>query len=279
MLPDHPLGPELSRRTLLRGGAVLAGTAVLGAGLTGTAHAGSYSRIGTGGYAVPTTLRTGFAPYGGGSIGTHSGERAFAYDDWFHLICDSWIETYHSILRWQTAGTVGLWFVGCAGVTVNKPGSNHQTGNAFDLTAVYHSDGGFVDCNYSHHGYAGAVANRQYAALAWSGRKHLPEVGIVGTGAVHANHVHLGRFKNGSASLLLSHWGRSWDAWLVQYTCKAFLGVPIALDGDWGNQTEGYYLELMRRLGLGGRNPFGSVADLQQLAHLLTAYGVVGAAL
>ena len=73
MLPDHH-GPGLSRRTLLRGGAVLAGTAVLGTGLAGTAHAGSYSRIGTGGYPGPTTPRTGFTPDGGGSTGTHSGK-------------------------------------------------------------------------------------------------------------------------------------------------------------------------------------------------------------
>lgn len=270
-------GPELSRRTLLRGGALLATTAAVGAGLAGTAHAGSYSRIGTGGYAVPTTLRTGFRAYGAGSIGTHTGERAFGYDDWFHLLCDQWLESYHSILRWQTAGTVGVASVGCVGVTVNKPGSNHQTGNAFDLSAIQHTDGGFVDANYSHRGHAGAVHNRWYAAMAWSGRKHLPEVGIVGTGAAHDNHVHLGRFKNGSASLLLSHWGRSWDAWLVQYSCRAFMGAPIAVDGNWGNQTEGWFRELLRRLGRGGSNPHGSVADLQDVAHTLTAYGVVGA--
>lgn len=101
-------------------------------------------------------------------------------------------------------------------------------------------------------------------------------MGIVGTDASHANHVHLGRFKNGSPSLLLSHFGRSWDAWLMQYTCKAFMGAPIGLDGDWGHQTEVYYLYLMAGLGMHGRDPFGSVADLQHMAHTLTAYGVVG---
>ena len=168
-----------------------------------------------------------------------------------------------------------VWFVGSVGVLVSKPG-NHGSGNAIDVSAIYHYDGNFVDTNYSHRGGAGIVHNRRYAALAWSGRKHLPEVGIVGTDASHANHVHLGRYKNGSSSLLLSHFGRSWDAWLVQYTCRAFMGSPIALDGNWGNQTETYYRQLMSRLGLGARNPFGSTADLQDLAHTLTAYGVVG---
>jgi len=277
-MPDRYDGPALSRRTLLRGGAVLATTAALGAGLGGTAHAGSYSRIGNGGYSVPTTLRTGFTPYGGGSIGTHTGERAFSYDDWFHVICNSWIDTYSSILRWQTGGAVGVWFVGCIGVGGYKPGSNHNTGNAFDLSAIYHLDGNFVDANYSHYSYAGVVNNRKYAAMAWSGRKHMPEIGIVGSDASHSNHIHLGRYKNGSDSLLLSHYGTSWDAHLVQYTCKAFMGVPIALDGNWGSQTETYFQQLLSRLGMAGRNPFGSTADLQNLAHTLTAYGVIGAA-
>lgn len=268
---DHPV---LGRRTLLKGGTVLAATAALGGGLTGTAHALSgYSRLGNGGYQVPTTLRTGFAPYGAGSVGTHTGEHAFSYDDWFHVLCDSWIDTYNSVLLWQTAGAVRVWFVGSAGVYVPKPG-NHGSGNAIDVTAVYHSDGSFADNNYSHLAHAGVAHNRRYAALAWSGRKHLPEVGIVGTEASHANHVHLGRYKNGSSSLLLTR--SSWDAWLVQYTCWALLGVPIARDGRWGSQTESYYRTLMSRLGMGGRDPFGSTADLQDLAHTLTAYGVIG---
>ena len=272
-------GREFSRRTLLKGSALVAATAAVGAGLTGTAQAASYSRIGTGDYSVPTTYRTGFTPYGGGSIGTHTGEFAFPYDDWFHVICDSWIDTYTSILRWQTAGAVGVWFVGSVGVGGSKPGSNHDSGNAIDVSAIYHTDGNFVDNNYSHRSYAGVADNRKYAALAWSGRKHMPETGIVGSDSSHSNHIHFGRYKNGSASLLLSHYGSSWDAHLVQYTCKAFMGSPIALDGNWGNQTETYYRQLMSRLGMAGRSPFGSTTDLQDLAHTLTAYGVIAAAI
>jgi len=39
-----------------------------------------------------------------------------------------------------------------------------------------------------------------------------------------------------------------------------------------------YFQQLLSRLGMAGRNPFGSTADLQNLAHTLTAYGVIGAA-
>lgn len=277
---DRPqTGRRLDRRTILKGGMALAASTALAGAPAAPAHAATtQSRIGTGGYRVPTTPRNGYTPYGSGSIGTHTGERAFTYSDAFYGICNNWVDTYHSVLRWQTAGNVGVWFIGCAGVTVNKPG-NHGSGNAFDCTAVYHLDGNFVDGNYSHRGYAGVTHNRRYAGLAWSMRKHMPEVGIVGTDSSHSNHMHGGRYKNGSSSLLLSHWGRSWDAWLVQYTCKAFMGVPIALDGNWGNQTEGYYNQLMDRLHLQRSGPFGSTSQLQNLAHTLTAYGVIGAAI
>jgi hypothetical protein len=270
----------ISRRTLLGGAAAVALTPALATATATPALAAiTQSRLGNGGYRVPTTRRTGYTPYGAGHIGTHTGEVNWTYNDGFYPICNAWIDSYHSILRWQTGGAVGIWFVGLITVTGGSGSSNHVAGNAVDITAIYHTDGNFADCNYSHFGHAGAVHNRRYAALAWSARKHMPEVGIVGTESSHSNHVHAGRYKNGSASLLLSHFGRSWDAWLVQYTCKVFMGAPIALDGNWGNQTETYYLELMRRLGYAGRNPFGSTAHLQDLAHTITAYGVIGAAI
>ena len=132
---------------------------------------------------------------------------------------------------------------------MNKSG-NHGTGNAFDLTYVQHSNVDFVDADYSHRASAGLTHNRRYAGLAWATRKHLPEVGIVGSDPTHSNHIHAGRYKNGSASLLLSHYGTSWDAYLMQYACNAFMSWGLAYDGDWGSQTEAAYLELMRRLGL-----------------------------
>lgn len=279
-MTDDRSGWKLGRRTLLGGVAGLTAAPALGlATATTAAAATAQSRLGTGGYRVPTTLRTGYRAYGSGNVGTHTGEFAWTYNDGFYPICNAWVDSYHSILRWQTGGATGVSWIGLITVTGGSGSSNHVAGNAMDITAIYHTDGSFTDCNYSHFGYAGVVQNRRYAALAWSARKHMPEVGVVGTEASHSNHVHAGRYKNGSASLLLSHYGTSWDAWLMQYTCKAFMGAPIALDGNWGNQTETYYLQLMSRLGFAGRNPFGSTAHLQDLAHTLTAYGVIGAAI
>lgn len=262
----------LSRRGALRGGMALAAGAAVTVGMAAPAAAAvTRNAIGYA-YHVPTRGRTGY----NGQLGVHPSVTSYTYNNDFYVICAQWADTYGSVLKYMTAGSVTTSWFGCIGVTGGSGSSNHVTGNAFDCTAVQHTNGEFVDCNYSHQSGAGVVNNRRYAGLAWSGRKHMPEVGIVGTEPKHFNHIHFGRYKNGSASLLLTQ--TAWDAWLVQYSCKAFMGVPIALDGQWGSQTTGYYNELMRRLGLSGRNPFGSTADLQSLAHTLTAKGVVGQA-
>ena len=265
---DHS-GDGATRRAALRGGLALLGGAGASVVLAAPAMASvASSRIGYG-YSVPTRYRSGW----NGQLGSHPQVTSFTYNNDFFVICAYWADTYGSVLRYMTSGGVGSSWFGCVGVTGNKPG-NHGTGNAFDCSAVYHTDGSFVDCNYSHTAGAGVVNNRRYAALAWSGRKYMPEVGVVGTEPSHSNHIHFGRYKNGSGSLLLSK--TAWDAWLMQYSLKAFMGVPIALDGQWGSQTTGYYNQLMTRLGMSGRNPFGSTADLQDLAHMLTAKGVAG---
>jgi hypothetical protein len=267
---DPGRAATISRRGALRGGMVLAASAATTVGVVSPASAAvSRSRIGYG-YHVPTHLRTG---YDGNGVGVHGGETPFTYDDGFYVTCAEWADTYGSVLAYMTAGAVTSAWFGCIGVTVSKPG-NHGAGKAFDCSASYHTDGGFVDCNTAHLPGAGVVANRNYAGLAWSGRKHMPEVGIVGTDSSHSNHIHFGAVKNGSTAVQLDT--GPWDAWLVQYSCQAFMGVPIAVDGQWGAQTQGYFDELLGRLGMAGRNPFASATDLQDLAHTLTAKGLVG---
>jgi hypothetical protein len=275
---DEQQSPQsLRRRSLLRaaGALAVAPSALALTALPTQAAASTY--IGSGSYRVHTTKRTGYRAYGQGHIGTHTGPYQWGYNDGFLPICNAWADTYGSVLLFMTGGqTKAAWF-GCITVYGGTGSSNHVQGNAFDVTAVYHTNGAFVDCNYSHFAHAGVTHNRRYAGLAWSARKHMPEVGIVGTQSSHSNHIHAGRYKNGSASLLLTK--TTWDAYLVQYSCKAFMGVPIAIDGAWGPQTTSYYNELVRRLGLSARNPFGVTKDAQDLAHMLAAYGVVGAAI
>lgn len=269
--------PHFSRRGLIKTGlaAAVVPTAIL-AGASPASAVTAYPTIGTGADLVPTRRRTGW----NGLIGVHPSNYTFQYDPAFHGLCNNWANTYGSIMRYMTAGGVRTTWFGATGVYNSgaASGSNHRTGNAFDLTAAYQSDGGYVDCNYSHLSSAGVVNNRRYAALAWATRKHCAEIGIVGSDSSHSNHIHVGRYKNGSSSLLLSHYGKSWDAWLVQYSCRAFMGVSIVLDGDWGNQTEGHYNTLMSRLGLARSGPFSSTTAVQDLAHTLCAKGVVGQA-
>jgi hypothetical protein len=271
-------GHQLDRRTLLKGSVAAAGAAMLGGAtaIPGRAHGRLISRssVGASGYVNATRRRTAYQAFRRGQIGTHPALSSFSYNPTFYRICGSWVATFESVLLWQSAGRISVSWIGCAGVHADTS-TNHSNGNAFDLTHVRYSTGGFIDCNWSHYGHAGIGNNRRYAGLAWSMRKHMPEVGIVGSEPRHANHIHGGRIKNGSGSLLLSK--TEWDAWLMQYTCKAFMGVPIVLDGDWGPQTDRYFNELKRRLGIRSYNPFGNVSHLQSMAHILVARGVSAA--
>lgn len=139
---------------------------------------------------------------------------------------------------------------------------------------MYWSNGGYVDNYFSHQSGAGWAHNRWYVALAWAGRRYFPELGIVGTGGGHENHIHMGRWKNGSASILLSR--TSWDTWLVQYTCKVMTGSTLTLDGQWGTQTQTAFNTLLSRLGLTGYNPFVYASNLYAIADRLVARAIAG---
>jgi hypothetical protein len=263
---------DLSRRSVLAGGLALAATG-FGGGLApaGAAEINltSFNRIGS----WQMRYRTGYHVVGGRQIGLHrtTANQAFLFDPTFHTMCDSWTSYYNTMSLRHFSSTARIAWFGTAGVYVNKPG-NHGTGNAFDLTAVYFSNGGYIDCLYS---YQGVVAHRRwYIGLAWTARRFFPELGIVGSDASHANHVHLGRFKNGSSSVLLTR--GPWDTWLVQRTCQVLMQVNIAIDGQWGTQTENFYRTLMSRLGLGGYNPFGNVTHLRTMADRIVAAGLAG---
>ncbi len=274
---ERPLSSALvGRRTLLKGAAVAAAApvAVLGTAGPSAAALTTYATIGTGVDQVYTRIREL-----SGSSYVHVRNYSFQYNPSFHDLCNAWANTYGSVLRWMTSGATEVDWVGCIGVYANKPGS-HGTGDAFDLTYVRHTNGLSMDANYSHTSGAGVSHNRRYAGVAWATRKHLAEVGIVKSDPTHSNHIHAGRYKNGSSSLLLGK--GSWDTLLVQYACNAFMGAGIAFDGSWGNQTQTAYVELMRRLGIpatGSTSPFSSVTALQNMAHGLAARGSVAASL
>ncbi len=274
---DRPLAATVvGRRTLLKGAVVAAAVpaAVLGTAGPSAAALTKYATIGTGVDQVYTRIRDL-----SGSQYVHTRNYSFTYNPSFHDLCNAWANTYGSVLRWNTAGATEVDWIGCIGVYANKSGS-HGTGDAFDLTYVRHTNGVYMDANYSHTSGAGIAHNRRYAGVAWATRKHLAEVGIVKSDPTHGNHIHAGRYKNGSSSLLLGK--GTWDTLLVQYACNAFTGAGIAFDGAWGNQTQGAYVEMMRRLGIpatGASSPFSSVTALQNMAHALAARGSVASAL
>jgi len=278
--PDGTRTVFSRRQALTRGMAV---STMVAAGVAGLRpmeavagpHGDPYSIIGTN-PGWPMRYRTSYQTSGGRTIGLHSTapNQTFLFDPYFHSTCDSWANYFHSMSVQHFSSTIRLAWVGTAGVGGYKPGSNHHTGNAFDLTAMYYNNGGYIDCYFSHQSYAPVTHQRWYIGLAWSGRRFFPELGIVGTGGGHDNHIHLGRYKNNSSSILLSR--TTWDTWLVQRTCKVMMLANIALDGQWGSQTESHYRTLMGRLGLSGYDPFTNASHLRTMADRIVARGLAG---
>jgi len=137
------------------------------AGLAGTQPAAAamqyYAKIGTQ-PGWPMRDRYAFGWVGGRYIGLHRAPQSFPFDPTFHSMCDAWSNYFNAMWLRYVSSTVRLSWVGTAGVGGYQPGSNHNTGNAFDLTATYFSNGGYIDTYYSHQAGAGATHNRRWSS-------------------------------------------------------------------------------------------------------------------
>lgn len=256
--------------------ATVAAGAVLGGAVAAApawAEPVGYRRIGRPGW--PIRLRTGIGTVDGRPVNVHGSGRSFRFDPVFHATCDDWATYVHAM--WTTYGspTNRLEWIGCSHVYRPYPaGSNHTTGNALDLTAMHFRGGDYIDCRFSHHPWAPAVHQRRYAGLAWTGRRFFPELGVAGTGPSHAWHIHMGRWVDGAASILLRR--SSWDTWLVQRTCRVLMRANLALDGVWGARTERLFRALLDRLGLADADPFRDESHFATLAHRVVAHCFAG---
>lgn len=268
----------LGRRQLMAAGLTVAAATAVG-GTVGVKPAqaalASYSRIGRS-TTWPLRRRTGIGTVNGRAINLHNSGQSFQFDTTFKTMCDTWVTYFNAQWTTFTSSTVKLAWIGCSHVFRDFPAtSNHRTGNAMDLTAMYFNNGGYIDCNYSHRSFAPHTHQSWYIGLAWTGRRFFPELGIVGTGTSHAWHIHMGRFVGGSSSVLLRRNG-SWDAHLVQRACRVLMQVNIAVDGNWGSQTDHYFQILLSRLGLSGTNPFGNQTHFAQLVYGISARALAG---
>jgi len=134
-----------------------------------------------------------------------------------------------------------------AGILVEKPGF-HGLGRAFDLDALFWPGRDFITLRYP-------TDQRFYLGVEAVLRRHFGTVLSFLYNADHHDHLHLGdgtepTFINSSRSRML----------FVQAALTHVMGIPIALDGAYGPDTDHAIHKAFDKIGLSGPSASRSLA-------------------
>ena len=127
-----------------------------------------------------------------------------------------------------------------AGAWVEKPG-RHGSGQAFDLDGLFWSGREFVTL---YDGFQGRD-RRFYYAVECILRRHFGQVLNFSYNADHRDHFHLDH----AAAVGLRR-GSNAVAFFVQGLLRTVFELSVAVDGRWGNQTEGALQRAASRVGV-----------------------------
>lgn len=158
----------------------------------------------------------------------------------------AWMTT---LSNWSAdAGHGAVSSIGSAGFYVNKPGQ-HGAGTAMDLSIVRWAGGRTSNMYNGDHASSNRTRRRRYFAVEATLRRHFRYVLDGNYNSAHANHFHADVAALPDRRLL--HGSRS-DTVFVQAVCNNFLGSGIAVDGDWGPNTQREVDKLKNRLAVSG---------------------------
>ncbi len=159
------------------------------------------------------------------------------------LVLDDFFETletcFEELNAYSPLGTAEI--MTTAGIYVNKPGSEHRTGAAFDLDALFWKDYHLISRNF-HQDY------ELYLGIESIIRKHFGVVLNYFYNDKHKDHWHIDsgtsvNFTTSSKSKVI----------YVQLVATYSYGLPVLVDGIWGNQTAGAVKEMFVLLDLTGK--------------------------
>ncbi len=121
------------------------------------------------------------------------------------------------------------------GAYVDKCGSYHQVGRAFDISAIAH-DRGEVSLRFDRWGPGSSTQLRDYWRLAASLHLHFSYTLAYPYDAAHHNHIHVDNAVSGDG---LSTFNRrsGTQVQLVQYACRHVFGHDVEPTGDYDDQT------------------------------------------
>ncbi|WP_151523321.1 extensin family protein [Serinicoccus kebangsaanensis] len=163
---------------------------------------------------------------------------------------------YDRLQAWMTtlsnwsgqAGHGAVRSIGSAGFYVNRSGQ-HGAGTAMDLSMVRWAGGRNSNMFNGDHASGNRTRRRRYFAVEATLRRHFRYVLDGNYNADHRNHFHADVAALPDRRLL--HGSRA-DTVFVQAVCNNFLGSGIAIDGDWGPNTQREVTRLKNRLNVSG---------------------------
>lgn len=175
-----------------------------------------------------------------------------------------WIRELRQFSRDAGYGSVD--FLASAGFYVNKPGQ-HGAGTAMDLDVVHWADGKVSSPLNGHHNADSLKLRRRYLGVEATLRRRFCYV-LDGWYPNHTDHFHADFAQ--LPTLLRKNSESATN--FIQATCNRFMGSGLAIDGDWGSNTEREYGRMRNRLGISG-DPTASIDVYRTLLARIARHG------
>ncbi|MQM27433.1 hypothetical protein [Glycomyces albidus] len=216
-----------------------------------------------------TRYRTAF---GGDGLGVHPSVTSFTMHEEAHVQAGKLVRDLHDL--GQAYGYAGVprayQWTGLAGAKVCKPGY-HRYGAALDFTRFDWGPDCFVDT--AVHGRARRYLRRRYLAVIAMCRKHFGTVLHLhhDPDGSHWNHIHVDRGRKAVAA----DWDYQTDTTIIQWAARDLAGITdMAIDGDFGPQTEEGFKALRDAFRTGDVDPAASSANFRIWLDLIGRHGM-----
>jgi hypothetical protein len=171
-------------------------------------------------------------------------------------------------------GGEGVNWFGQVGTCAGPPGEAHVRARALDITYVKISGGtnNFINMNTAWRPSSSLALRRAYIGVVAVARCYLGTVLTAWWNSLHENHIHIDNWSPTSPTPIRDD--SKADTTLVQAACNFLNGAGIAIDGEWGNQTEVAFNSLKNQLDMQSFNIRGNVADAKSFLGRIAANGL-----
>lgn len=232
---------------LSRRGVLLAGGTML---LAGCGVGGVPSIPGLPGQGDPRACRapgelTSFSTVGGALLGYEitGMPTTMRSEAGFLGLLNSWAEDWADL-----SGMGAITEVWSYGAYVDRCGSYHQVGRAFDFARLVH-ERGTVSCRYDSWSPGTDTQLRGYWRLAASLHLHFAYTLTYLYNQAHHNHIHVDNSVSGDSFSTFRE-GSQVQVQMVQAACRYVFGRDVELTGDYDDQTRSALRPVQQGLGI-----------------------------